>query len=489
MPRTCDFASSMTHRRQGEVGFTLIEVAFSLLIVSVGVVSVLLILPMGVTAQVRSRQQTVATALAVNLMDMAYNQPLPKWLRTPTGVFRTKHTVEAQGPSDEAGDYYIPFVPDVHFVGDFSRNQNGPPQVNPAQVTGTDQVANPALREKNFFTARRYSTLYPDPVVHAPDLETILNTYYHGVFALPAEIARRFDSQGDEISRILDLGGQLYFIGPRAADYKPRTDGSGSEGILEPIPDEIQNLVFAVVGFPQRNAELFCMDGMFPGYVDQGENFPRAIRLYPPVSDTGAAPLDGPTKQASVKPAAGATSSVHFGPVSQATASTPSQPAMHFNPAERCRQIVFWRVDWRSYVDCENVTLAAVDRYRHPVFDLTDPVPDPRVRNRSMPPDANDPQYFRPERWFLYPGDSGYTVSVGGESGYGVAGANLWQDLHWSPIRLGRNGADLNGNRIVDRGPTDRSRRLRADLVTRFNYYDPRVWLTINTPIPPDELP
>jgi hypothetical protein len=39
----------------------------------------------------------------------------------------------------------------------------------------------------------------------------------------------------------------------------------------------------------------------------------------------------------------------------------------------------------------------------------------------------------------------------------------------------GLYGADRNYNQVLDRGPVPRSVRLRAQLVARFNFYDPRV--------------
>jgi hypothetical protein len=39
----------------------------------------------------------------------------------------------------------------------------------------------------------------------------------------------------------------------------------------------------------------------------------------------------------------------------------------------------------------------------------------------------------------------------------------------------GLYGADRNFNQTLDRGPVPRSVRIRAQLVARFNFYDPRV--------------
>src|SRR3954465_12519149 len=45
----------------------------------------------------------------------------------------------------------------------------------------------------------------------APDLESRLATHQFGIMPLPLAIARRLDSDGDEIQRILDGGGYVYY--------------------------------------------------------------------------------------------------------------------------------------------------------------------------------------------------------------------------------------------------------------------------------------
>jgi hypothetical protein len=41
------------------------------------------------------------------------------------------------------------------------------------------------------------------------------------------------------------------------------------------------------------------------------------------------------------------------------------------------------------------------------------------------------------------------------------------------------HGADRNGNRTLDRGPVPQSTRLRATLLARYNFYDPRLTLRL----------
>ena len=50
----------------------------------------------------------------------------------------------------------------------------------------------------------------------APDLEARVATRRFGAAALPTDIARRLDSDGDEMQRILDAGGQLLYALPQA---------------------------------------------------------------------------------------------------------------------------------------------------------------------------------------------------------------------------------------------------------------------------------
>ena len=85
---------------------------------------------------------------------------------------------------------------------------------------------------------------------YSPDLETRIATYRFGMFPLPMDIARRLDSDGDEIQKILSQGGYLYYSQPSA------TTGFNPVGMKEkmPLPNESQKLLCAITGYAQQNA-------------------------------------------------------------------------------------------------------------------------------------------------------------------------------------------------------------------------------------------
>lgn len=85
---------------------------------------------------------------------------------------------------------------------------------------------------------------------YAPDLETRIATYRFGMFPLPQDIAKRLDSDGDEIHQILGRGGYLYYTQPMASvGFNP----VGLHANM-PLPNESQKLVCAVTGYAQQNA-------------------------------------------------------------------------------------------------------------------------------------------------------------------------------------------------------------------------------------------
>jgi hypothetical protein len=151
-----------------------------------------------------------------------------------------------------------------------------------------------------------------------------------------------------------------------------------------------------------------------------------------------------------------------------------------FEPSERCRQLVFWSVDWQAYEDFETAPGATLDASRCP---LTGPSAnnlgsyDNRL-NQGLP--VEDGLYLRnPERSLSFRSDiSGlatgtavnpYLVSLfDGDLGNGNRKA-----------LLGRYGADRNHNYVLDRGTLPRSVRQRAMSVARFNVYDPRIPITL----------
>ena len=151
-----------------------------------------------------------------------------------------------------------------------------------------------------------------------------------------------------------------------------------------------------------------------------------------------------------------------------------------FEPSERCRQLVFWSVDWQAYEDFETAPGATLDASRCP---LSGPTAsnlgsyDNRL-NLGLP--VEDGLYLRnPERSLsfrssisgLNSGDPVNTFLVSlfdGDLGNGNRNA-----------LLGRYGADRNHNYKLDRGPLPRSVRQRAMSVARFNIYDPRIPITL----------
>jgi hypothetical protein len=170
--------SSIETRR----GFTLFEVSISLVLVSFGVVSVLMLLPSGIRAQQMSRYQLLASARAMEMIDQFNSSTNANLLMEREGV----------NPWDTYASY------------------------------------------------RSYSA----------DLEARIATFRFGMFPLPMEIAKRLDSDGDEIQQILGRGGYLYYTQPMASvGFNP----VGLHANM-PLPNESQKLLCAVTGYAQQNA-------------------------------------------------------------------------------------------------------------------------------------------------------------------------------------------------------------------------------------------
>lgn len=169
-------------------GMTLFEVAISLLILSVAIVSTLMLFPMGLQAQQLARYQMVAAAKAVSVAVVPNHRQQLAHHRSEAEAFGNV----ADGVSVNAG----PWRPDLHQRLNTARSGYGVP--------------------------------------------------------LPFDIARRLDSDGDEIMEILDEGGTVFYI--------PPSGGSGTlfsdDDINAAVPyvgSETQRLLFAIKGFPQQN--------------------------------------------------------------------------------------------------------------------------------------------------------------------------------------------------------------------------------------------
>src|SRR5688500_16901894 len=83
---------------------------------------------------------------------------------------------------------------------------------------------------------------------NAPDLETRLASHRYGISPLPLAIARRIDSDGDELARLLEEGGAVYYCQPQA------TTSWEENALPQTPPEDAQRLVFAVAGYAQDNA-------------------------------------------------------------------------------------------------------------------------------------------------------------------------------------------------------------------------------------------
>jgi hypothetical protein len=121
-----------------------------------------------------------------------------------------------------------------------------------------------------------------------------------------------------------------------------------------------------------------------------------------------------------------------------------------FQPAERCRQLVFWAVDWKSYADAETAPSAPQDASRFP-YDS----------DGGANYNGGAHKFHNPERFFTF-GDASRSTIVESASN--------------KSVYLGLYGADRNGNKRLDVGPVPSSVRMRAVSVARFNFYNPRVW-------------
>jgi hypothetical protein len=187
---------------------------------------------------------------------------------------------------------------------------------------------------------------------------------------------------------------------------------------------------------------------------------------------------------------------------SNATHFTLARP---FDVADRTRQIVFWAVDWQSYEDFETAPSAPVDASRYPKrsphganLSGSAAKPDSLMNNASF---ADRHQFCarNPEKTlaFTVPTLSqpdGVELPIGGNDSmgspdYGSAGKAVFSGLYGADRNFNGTQSDLDTanadparrNDIVkiygklDRGPVPKSVRLRATLIGRFNFYDPRI--------------
>jgi hypothetical protein len=182
-----------SNRPRVRAGFTLFEVAISLVIVAVGVISVVVLIPGGLKQLTAQRFRVYASAVANQLID-----------------------VYAHGDASQVFvDHEAPAPWDLPI----------------------------------------------DRRVNAPDLEMRLSNQRYGLLPLPVDIARRLDSDGDEMKQITDRGGYLYYLQPNVAN-------SWREDII-PVqpPNDLQRLVVGVLGDAQHNASFSFPMKRWPYYA------------------------------------------------------------------------------------------------------------------------------------------------------------------------------------------------------------------------------
>ena len=193
--------------------------------------------------------------------------------------------------------------------------------------------------------------------------------------------------------------------------------------------------------------------------------------------------------------------------------------ARKFDVADRCRQLVFWAVDWQAYEDFESAPSAPVDASRYP---KRSPHGTNLSGNAAKADILMQTAWFHDRHQFLARNPektlafivptanelTGAELLIGGND-------SMWKDDERPDLGIdspkhrnanlvfsGQFGADrnFNGTRFqldtanadpnrrndiikmfgkLDRGPVPKSVRMRATLVGRFNFYDPRVPMVI----------
>jgi hypothetical protein len=161
-----------------------------------------------------------------------------------------------------------------------------------------------------------------------------------------------------------------------------------------------------------------------------------------------------------------------------------------FDASERCREIVFWTVDWQSYEDFETLPSATIDASKYPLAgprmtgtgSSSGASTYRRFEDRMWDVDFVDPHLFayrNPEKTELFydavPASLATGSSTAGHELLNGGNPDKGSGLYNRQVFSGLFGADRNFNQKIDRGPVPRSVRLRAVPVARFNFYDPRI--------------
>ncbi len=209
---------SRDRRRHRRAAFTLFEIVISLLLLTVGVISTLMLFPVGIKAQQLARFQLYAAAKAEEMIE------------TFTATQNANPAIDTEAP--EAWNVHVGYRPQDW------------------------------------------------------DLECRLSSHRYGIMPLPLAIARRLDSDGDEIQRILEDGGNIYYAQPGASTTTEEQHRD------EAPANETQKLLFAVRGYAQQNALTIFPQKNWP-YVTPWPSPPiHGLRMHeprwlPPIELTG----------------------------------------------------------------------------------------------------------------------------------------------------------------------------------------------------------
>nr|MBA3846567.1 hypothetical protein [Planctomycetota bacterium] len=157
-----------------------------------------------------------------------------------------------------------------------------------------------------------------------------------------------------------------------------------------------------------------------------------------------------------------------------------------FTLAERCRELVFWAVDWQAYEDCELCPSEAVDASR---YNFAAPLPGLSFAARMSFLKWSDPHLYafrNPEKnqaFFARVDDRANGASISdvllGSYFASTTANDQGASLAARQCFTGRWGADRDFDGVLDRGPVPRSVRLRAVTIGRFLFYDPRLPLVL----------
>jgi len=103
-----------------------------------------------------------------------------------------------------------------------------------------------------------------------PDIELRASAAQGGLAPLPSSIARRIDSEGDEIRKLLDDGGYVYYLKTMAFGKRNMRSiyGSNNDGTDNmPVPGETSRILVGVVGPAQQNAIITLAQKAWPYYA------------------------------------------------------------------------------------------------------------------------------------------------------------------------------------------------------------------------------